>query len=493
MKGIDKSFTGTHALKKVDLTLFEGEVLGLIGENGAGKSTLMKVLAGAHLMDEGQIFINGKEVHIVNTDQSQHMGIGIIYQELSLFPHLNAVENVFIHREHTHLGLLSRKQMRDMAKKVLAEELDAHFDVNIPISKLRLAERQLVEIARALAYNNRIIVMDEPTAALEDTEKELLFATIRRLKHRGVSIIFVSHHLDEIMEICDRAIILRDGEKIADEPIGNLSVDKIIDYMIGKSVKQQYPKEIVDIGMPFLEVKGLTKQGFFENVSFSLRKGEILGLAGLAGCGKNEVARALFGVLPYDCGTVYLNGRQINIKNVNQAMNKKMAFLPADRKMDGLFLGQSIKWNITIASMKQIIKGLISGSLENNKADHYINELGIKLASSKSQARSLSGGNQQKVMLARWLMTQAEVLIMEEPTRGIDVNAKTEVYRLLAKCVKEGKSVIIVSSESPELLGICDRIMVMCEGETTAILDAKDADETILARYSQSGGNNIAI
>jgi ribose transport system ATP-binding protein len=263
--------------------------------------------------------------------------------------------------------------------------------------------------------------------------------------------------------------------------------------MIGKSVKQQYPKEMIEVGLPILEVEGLVKTDFFSNINFTLKKGEILGFAGLAGCGKSELARALFGVIPADSGKIKLSGKEISIKNVQQAMNKKIAFLPADRKVDGLFLEQSIKWNITIASMKQIIKGLINSSLENKKTDQYVSELGIKLASSKSQARSLSGGNQQKVMLARWLMTQAEILIMEEPTRGIDINAKTEVYKLLAKCVKEGKSVIIVSSESPELLGICDRILVMCEGEMTAIVDAKDADETTLARYSQSGGNNIAI
>jgi len=493
MKGIVKRFPGTLALDNVDMSLKKGEVLGLIGENGAGKSTLMKILSGAYTKDKGKIFINGKEVEINNTDQSQHLGIGIIYQELSLFPDLNAVENIYMHREHTKAGMLNRKEMRAEAEKVLAEELDAHFDVTLPVSKLRLAERQLVEIARTLTYNNRIIVMDEPTAALEDAEKELLFATIRRLKERGISIVFVSHHLDELIEICDRAIILRDGEKVADEIVSNLSVEKIIDYMIGKSVDQQYPKEIVDIGDEYLRVENFTMDGHFEDVNFNLRKGEILGLAGLAGCGKNEVARAIFGAQPYTSGKIFLSGNEIKTKNVYSAFKNRFAFLPADRKSDGLFLTQTIKWNITLAAIKKIVRGLIDRKKEKENVDHFATELGVKMASADDPASSLSGGNQQKVMLARWLMTDPEILILEEPTRGIDVNAKTEVYRLLMKCVKEGKSVIMVSSESPELLGICDRIVVMHDGKVSVILNAEESSEAELAQYSQSGGKEIAV
>ena len=453
----------------------------------------MKILSGAYSKDDGQIFINGNEVEINNTDQSQHLGIGIIYQELSLFPDLNAVDNIYMHREHTKAGLLSRKEMRAEAENVLAEELDAHFDVTLPVSKLRLAERQLVEIARTLTYNNRIIVMDEPTAALEDAEKELLFATIRRLKGRGVSIVFVSHHLDELMEVCDRAVILRDGKKVADELVSNLSVDKIIDYMIGKSVDQQYPKEIVKIGEECLRVSDLSMEKHFEDINFTLHRGEILGLAGLAGCGKNEVARAIFGAKPHTSGKIFINGKEVKIKNVHSAFKNRFAFLPADRKADGLFLSQTIKWNITLAAIKKVIRGLINRKMEKSNVAHFSKELGVKMASADDLASSLSGGNQQKVMLARWLMTDPEILILEEPTRGIDVNAKTEVYRLLMNCVKKGKSVIMVSSESPELLGICDRIIVMHDGKISVILNAEESSEAELAQYSQSGGKEIAV
>lgn len=490
MQNIKKTFGMTQVLKGVNLTLRPGQVLGLVGENGAGKSTLMKILCGAHKKDDGQIVYLGKVMDALSTEASQKMGISIIYQELSLLLDLNAAENIFINREKTvghGNGLvlpLKRDVMKKEARKLFNEQLCINIDLDVPTRFLSLAQRQMIEIARSLVSDARIIIMDEPTAALEKFEQEQLFKIIKKLKDQGTAIIYVSHILKEVLEICDDVMVLRDGNVVTNEPVGNLDVSKVISYMIGKSIKQQYPKEVVPFGDTLLKAEDLSDKKSFKHISLQARAGEVVGIAGLEGCGKNEVVRALFGINRLTKGCVWFRDKKINIRNVKDAMKYKLAFLPAERKTEGLFLDHDIKWNTTIANMQRVIKGYIRRNAEEDATKGYITDLSIKTTGPDQIISHLSGGNQQKVMISRWLFTEPEIVLMEEPTRGIDVNAKTDVYRLIMECVKKGKSVVLVSSEIPELLGMCDRIYVMHKGEIVAELLASEATEALIAHYS---------
>ena len=463
--------------------------MGLLGGNGAGKSTLIKILCGIYRMDKGTIILGGNQVDIQNASHAQKLGISTIYQELSVMPDLNAVQNIFLNREltpqRTLVSHLKQKQMKEIAGKVLRDSLNVDMDLDRPLRYLPLAQKQMVEIARTVYADAQIIIMDEPTAALEANDREQLFKVIRRLKEGGHSIIFISHHLDELMEICDRVSVLRDGQKVSEGYVKDYTVDRIISAMVGKELKNQYPKAEVSIGETLLEVCGLTKKSTFEDISFELHKGEILGLAGLEGCGKSEVIRAVFGAAAYDSGTVKIHGSSLESGGVRNAMDAGIAFVPAERKVDGLFLKQDIAWNMTIASLRQISRGrTLTRRLEDRVSADYMEKLRVKAKGIRQGISALSGGNQQKVMLARWMMMGGDVFLLEEPTRGIDVNAKTEVYEAIGECVKSGKGVVIVSSEEEEVLGICDKILVMKQGRVTRVMDAKSATTEEIKHYS---------
>ncbi|MGY3238521.1 ABC-type sugar transport system ATPase subunit [Bradyrhizobium sp. USDA 4448] len=488
--GVGKRFGATNALFNVSMTLAKGEVLGLVGENGAGKSTLMKILAGAHVPDQGEVEVNGVRVDIREPADAQRVGISIIYQELSLFPDLNAVENIFIGREIS-IGAtpkltspLRKKTMRDRAQQILSQVLNVELDLACPVGSLTLAQRQIVEIARALNSNANILIMDEPTEALERAERERLVRIINDLKRAGKSVIYVSHKLDEVLTICDRVIVLRDGACVADLPASALDVSKVISLMIGGSLGKQFPAKTSPGVDPILRVEGLSRKGAFQDICFNLREGEILGIAGLEGSGKSSLVRALFGDGAADAGNISLKGKPVAIDSISSAMRSGIAFLPAERKTQGIFAEHSVGWNLTAPSLPKLGGIRLNRRAERSWCIKYIKEMGIKSEGPHQPIGRLSGGNQQKVLLARWLLTEPEVMLLEEPTRGIDIKAKADVYQLIVASSRMGKGIIVVSSDSTELIGLCHRILVMFEGEAAGILDASSTSEETIASLS---------
>ncbi|RPJ51631.1 MAG: sugar ABC transporter ATP-binding protein, partial [Chloroflexi bacterium] len=476
MEGISKSFPGVQALSDAQFELRHGEVHALVGENGAGKSTLMKVLGGIYQADAGRIYLEGEEVEIHNPRMAQHLGISIIHQELNLMPHLTVAQNIYIGREpRARVPFVVDDKTTNQQAQRLFEMLNLRLDPNTKVADLTVARQQMVEIAKALSFNAKILVMDEPTAALTETEIDELFRIIRQLRQNGVGIVHISHRLEELKQISDRVTVMRDGKYIDTLQTQDAPIDKIINLMVGRIIYEQAPElpekpnqEIV------LEVRNLKSGKVLRDVSFDLKKGEILGFAGLVGAGRTEVARAIFGADTFDTGEIYVNGKPVHIKSPADAVEHGIGYLSEDRKRYGLTLGLDVKENVVMASMKMFLQWL--GWVDQKKmavrGQEMVKALNIKTPSLEQKVKFLSGGNQQKVVIGKWLTADTEILIFDEPTRGIDVGAKSEIYHLLNELAQQGKSIIMISSELPEILRMSHRVVVMCEGRVTGILSS---------------------
>lgn len=478
MEGIEKSFPGVHALNKCRFDLRKGEVHALIGENGAGKSTMMKILSGIYQKDEGIILYKGQEINIKSPKEAQQLGIGIIHQELNLMPHLTVAENIYIGREHMSGMFLDNKKTRSEAGKLL-ESLHLNINPATKMQDLSVAKQQMVEIAKALSFKSEVLIMDEPTAALTESEIEELFEFIRKLKTQGVGIIYISHRMDELKKISDRITVMRDGQYVETVNTAEIEIDHIIKAMVGRVIYEEPKTEsTVPADAPVvLKVENL-KSKDVKNVSFELKKGEILGFAGLMGAGRTETARLICGADKMLSGEIYINGKKIDINNPGDAVNCGIGYLSEDRKRYGLAVGLSVTNNAVLSSLEDFTKfGLINNKKAKTATDEYIKKINIKTPSNQQLVKNLSGGNQQKVVLAKWLIKNSSILIFDEPTRGIDVGAKSEIYKLMNELVNEGKSIIMISSELPELLRMSDRIAVMCEGSLTGFLDIKNATQ----------------
>ncbi len=467
MHGISKAFPGVQALNKVALTLFGGEVLALLGENGAGKSTLIKILGGAQQQDKGTIEINGNSVKLNNPQSSQAEGIGIIYQEFNLVPGLTARENIFLGQEPSSICFIPRVQEEEKSRELFAR-IGVEIDPNIPCSELTVAQQQVVEIAKALAQDAKIIVMDEPTAALTPREVQGLLKIVRELRIQGIGIIYVSHRLDEIDAIADRVTVLRDGEHVATRDKSKLHRNEMIELMVGRSLDKEFPSREYIPGPVRLTIRNLMRSNTVRNVTFKLHAGEIVGLTGLVGAGRTETARLIFGADPKDSGVIELDEKRIYADSPRDAIRQGICLLTEDRKSQGLVLGQTVQENFGLPNLEQFTQtGLINRSKERDAFAKFVNQIPIKIADHEQSAQTLSGGNQQKVVLAKWLQRNAEVIIFDEPTRGIDVGAKYEIYQLIHQLADKGKAILMISSELPEILGMSDRILVMNEGKIT--------------------------
>lgn len=489
MEGIDKSFPGVRALQNCRFELLPGEIHALVGENGAGKSTLVKILTGVFQKDAGRIIYKGKEVKIPNPRVAQELGISIVHQELNLMPHLTVAQNIFIGREFRRKGFpvfLDEEEMNRRAQELL-NTLHMPIDPRTKVRDLTVAKQQMVEIAKALSFNVEVLIMDEPTATLSEAEVEELFRVLRKLKEKGIGIIYISHRLEELHHIADRVTVMRDGQYVGTLDIREATIDKIISMMVGRNVyvaasktQDERSSEVV------LEVKHLNRGREIRDVSFQLRKGEILGLAGLVGAGRTEVARAIFGADPVESGEVYVRGRRVFIKSPADAIRHGIAYLSEDRRRYGLMLGLDVESNMVLPSMKDFLNFsfFVNKKRAQERCEEYVRKLRIKTPTLAQKVKNLSGGNQQKVILAKWLMKNCDILIFDEPTRGIDVGAKSEIYRLLNELVEEGKSIIMISSELPEILRMSHRILVMCEGRITGEIDASEATEELVMKYA---------
>ena len=468
MQGICKTFPGVKALENIDLQLKKGTVHILLGENGAGKSTLVKILSGAHKMTAGRIILNGKQVAIRNPRHAAELGIGIIYQELNLIGNLTAAENIYLGREPIEYKFkINDKLIKDWSKKVL-DDLGIDIDLDCPVKELGIAQQQMIEVAKALSLKANLLIMDEPTSALTETEIKELFLTVKRLKKRGVSIIYISHRMDELLEIGDDVTVLRDGKCVGTRLIKNTSRSDLIEMMVGREINEGFTREKLILGKEVLKVENLSRSDCFNDINISLHKGELLGMAGLLGAGRTELARALFGVDSIDSGAIFVHGKLCKQKSPRDAINNRMGFLTEDRKSQGLVMTMTVKENITLPNLESFSAwGIIDKHKEETVSDLYSRDLDIKSAGLHQLVVNLSGGNQQKVVLSKWLCSQADIFIFDEPTRGIDVRSKQEFYQLMNDLTNRGVAIIVISSDLPELINISDRIIVLHQGMIT--------------------------
>lgn len=482
MENISKAFAGVQVLKDVQLQVDRGEVLGLLGENGAGKSTLMKILGGIVEKDTGDVRLEGQSVKINNPRTAINQGISIIHQELVLVSELSAAENIFLGR--IPKGYIKWQEIYEQTEAIFAE-MGISLDVRMPVGEMPIADQQMVEIAKAISQNAKIIVMDEPTSSLTERETEVLFKMVAKLKAKDVGIIYISHRMDEIFAICDKITVLRDGSYVDTKKISEVTEDDIVRMMVGREISKYFAKEKHHVGEAVLKVEGLSRKGIFHNISFEVKQGEIVGISGLLGAGRSEVARAIVGIDPYDGGTLQLNGQLIHIRKPGDAMDSGIAYVPEDRKKQGLFLQRSVGENLTIPFVKTFSKlGLVSRKKEEVTISRYLEQFRVRTPNSKIAIQYLSGGNQQKVLLGRWLGTSPKVLILDEPTRGVDVGAKAEIYNAINELAKEGMSILLISSDLLEILSISDRILVMHEGRLNGQLGREDASEEAIMKYA---------
>lgn len=488
MKGINKSFGSNQVLNDAGFVLRDGEIHALMGENGAGKSTLMKILTGVYTRDAGVVMVDGQEVCYKNPQEAEKAGIVFIYQEINSLFDLTVEENLFMGKEITKgFGIVNKKAMRAKAKEVM-DTMGVNIPVTAVMGELSVGQQQMVEICKALMADAKVLIMDEPTAALTESETEGLFRVINSLREKGVSIVYISHRMEEIFALCDRITILRDGQYIGTRYIKDVNMDDIVQMMIGREIGERFPKRDCAIGGEVLRVEGLSHQKLFRDVSFTVHAGEVLGVAGLMGAGRTEIMQAIFGNLPTVGGKIYINGKQTVIRNPRQAIKAGIGFITEDRKTEGLLLEKSISENIEICNFgKTANHGVRSKSKRESLVQHGIEAFHIKCFGPEHECGNLSGGNQQKVVLAKWVATDPKILILDEPTRGVDIGAKKEIYSVINDLAAQGVAVIMVSSELPEVLGMSDRIMVVHEGHVTGIIDAATADQAKVMTLATGG------
>ena len=482
---IEKSFPGVKALSNINFSLRKGTVHALCGENGAGKSTLMKIIMGIYKADKGQIFIDEKPVTIKSPIQAMELGISMIAQELNYVSELSVEENLFLGRlPVTRLGRVDWKKVRREARRFLKEE-GLSYAPDQKLKTLTVSDIQMLEITKAITNNAQIIIMDEPTSSITEREVGLLFEKIAELKKKGVSIIYISHKMEEVFQIADDITILMDGSVVSTDRAEDLDMDTVISRMVGRKIENVYPKEAVALGDMALEVKDLNKEGIFEHISFHVRKGEIVGFAGLVGAGRTETMRAVFGLDPFDSGAVCINGKETRIVSPEDSIKKKLVMLSENRREEGIIPPRSVVENASLASLRNFIfGGCAHKKKERTVAKEMFGKMNVKTPSLDTEISKLSGGNQQKVLLTRWMLCDPDVMILDEPTRGIDVGAKFEIYKLMTEMVQENRAVIMVSAELPELLGMCDRIYVMCQGRITGCVEREDFSQEIIMRYA---------